>query len=107
VSNSDVPGPYRQDPAGDYGSADYYGGDSGIGRSAGYGRDDRDDADRWGSPRPAGGRRRRTGPPQQPRGQGRDEGGWSSAVRSDRGGRGEPDGWGAPPGVRTKGSVSN
>jgi membrane peptidoglycan carboxypeptidase len=97
VSNSDVPGPYRQDPAGDYGSADYYGGDSGIGRSAGYGRGSRDDADRWGSPRPAGGRRRRTGPPQQPRGQGRDEGGWSSAVRSDRGGRGEPDGWGAPP----------
>src|ERR1700728_4833281 len=33
VSNSDVPGPYRQDAAGDYGSAEF-----GIGRSAGYGR---------------------------------------------------------------------
>ena len=33
MSNSDVPGPYRQDAAGDYGSAEF-----GIGRSAGYGR---------------------------------------------------------------------
>ena len=33
VGNSDVPGPYRQDSAGDYGSAEF-----GIGRNAGYGR---------------------------------------------------------------------
>ncbi|MDQ2876456.1 MAG: hypothetical protein M3Y33_17320, partial [Actinomycetota bacterium] len=33
MGNSDVPGPYRQDSAGDYGSADF-----GIGRNAGYGR---------------------------------------------------------------------
>ena len=33
MSNSDVPGPYRQDSAGDYGSAEF-----GIGRNAGYGR---------------------------------------------------------------------
>jgi membrane peptidoglycan carboxypeptidase len=41
VSNSDVPGPYRQDSAGDYGSAEF-----GIGRNAGYGRS--------GSGRPGG-----------------------------------------------------
>jgi membrane peptidoglycan carboxypeptidase len=35
VGNSDVPGPYRQDSAGDYGSAEF-----GIGRNAGYGRSD-------------------------------------------------------------------
>jgi membrane peptidoglycan carboxypeptidase len=93
VGNSDVPGPYRQDSAGDYGSAEV-----GIGRSAGYGRSGPagsgrhgngrrgDDADYGNSDygnrdngssdngRPAAGRRRRPG----------------SAPQGSRGSRGYP-----------------
>ena len=86
VGNSDVPGPYRQDSAGDYGSAEF-----GIGRSAGYGRSGPAGPGRHGSGRrggdadygnsdyesgdygsaggrPAAGRRRRPGPPPGSRG---------------------------------------
>jgi membrane peptidoglycan carboxypeptidase len=115
VGNSDVPGPYRQDSAGDYGSAEF-----GIGRNAGYGRSGpagpgrhgsgrRGDADYSSSDgasdydRPAAGRRRRTGP-----GSGGDADGWSSAravpqpggrtPQGSRGSRGYPAANGSGPG---------
>jgi membrane peptidoglycan carboxypeptidase len=50
VGNSDVPGPYRQDSAGDYGSAEF-----GIGRNAGYGRSGPGGPGRHGSGRRGGG----------------------------------------------------
>jgi membrane peptidoglycan carboxypeptidase len=92
VSNSDVPGPYRQDSAGDYGSADF-----GIGRNAGYGAGS-------GDGRRAAGRRRRTGPDAD---FGRDSAGRDSAGRDSAGrdtaGRdssGRSSGWAVPPAGR-------
>jgi membrane peptidoglycan carboxypeptidase len=95
VGNSDVPGPYRQDSAGDYGSAEF-----GIGRNAGYGRSGSgrsgrhgegngrpgaDNADYGsGDGRHAGGRRRRTEPRPDSSG---DDRGWSSTRAPQPGGR--------------------
>jgi membrane peptidoglycan carboxypeptidase len=79
VSNSDVPGPYRQDSAGDYGSAEF-----GIGRNAGYGRSGSGgDADSGrGGNRHAAGRRRRTGPDPDPGDGNRGDGGRPSTRAS-------------------------
>jgi hypothetical protein len=117
VGNSDVPGPYRQDSAGDYGSAEF-----GIGRNAGYGRSgagrpgrhgggrhggDADyadsDYDSSDDDRPAAGRRRHGSPPPGARGsRGYPPAGASGPgqvaddLRNRLGVRGTRDGRGAP-----------
>jgi membrane peptidoglycan carboxypeptidase len=124
VGNSDVPGPYRQDSAGDYGSAEF-----GIGRNAGYGRSgsgrpgrhgngdgngrpgasDAEYGSSGGGARRAAGRRRRTEPGAD---SGGDSGGWSSTRAAPQpGGRSGPGSRGSrgypPPNASGPGQVAD